>query len=316
MYNIDITSDIHSTFIKNNFKEIFWNNWVLKQSEKWKYLIIAWDINEDISEIEKNLNNIINNTSYKKIIITFWNHDIWYNPRVNNVDKNLSYSNSIEKYNFLIDYFHGYNNKVFVIDKEDFIIEDKKIVITWNMWWYNYTIKPEDKQNLEKLLKVNFDDMRLFSFRSNDKPNILFSDDIKSNEEFSKLLEDKLIERLDSIKENPNLKDYKIICISHVKPSFDLDTNSKYYINLNSLEWKEIFDSNNVTSFYDTLTKLYSNAFYTNSNLHKIYKDYNVSIWIYWHTHHNFKKNLDWIKYITNSLGYYLIEHNNQIVTI
>lgn len=316
MLNIDITSDIHTVFLKNNYKDLFWTNWVLEQSKNGKYLIIAWDINEDVSEIEKTLDHIIKVTNYKKIIITFWNHDIWYRPEINNNDKNLPYNNSIEKYFFLIEHFHDYKNKIHVVDQDDYIIEEKQTIITWNMWWYNYTINKNDKVNLEKFPEVNFDRMKLFNFNSADRINIKFSGDIKNNIEFAENLENKLTERLNKIKENNNLENYKVIWISHVKPLYLLETNSKYYIELSSEQWNDILKSESINKYSDTLSKVYGNAFYVNSNIHEIYKKFNVNIWIYWHTHHVYRKNIENIKYITNSFGYYLLEENNPITTI
>lgn len=316
MYNIDITSDIHTVFIKSNYKDLFWNNWVLTQWLNSKYLIIVWDINEDISEIENTLKHIIENTKYKKVIITFWNHDIWYRPQINRNDEHLPYNNSIEKYNYLIEYFHGFKNKVHVIDKEDYIIEDKKIIITWGMWWYNYSIKNEDKDNISKISGVDFDKMKLFGFSSADKFNIKFSENIKNNIEFASLLENELIERLKNIKNNSEYKDFKILALSHVKPHYSLEANSQYYIEVPEKKWIEILNSKNISNYSDILSKVYGNAFYTNSNLHGIYKKFNVNACVYWHTHHKYKKNIEWIKYVTNSFGYYLREVNNSIITL
>ena len=67
---IDITSDIHSENIFKSNKNIFWKNWILTQKND--YLIIAWDINSSISWIEKSFDDIIENTTYKKIIVTFF----------------------------------------------------------------------------------------------------------------------------------------------------------------------------------------------------------------------------------------------------
>lgn len=57
MKNIDITSDLHTDFIYKWFKDIYWTNWVLTQT--WKYLIIAWDINEDIYVLQRSFDDII-----------------------------------------------------------------------------------------------------------------------------------------------------------------------------------------------------------------------------------------------------------------
>lgn len=315
MYNIDITSDIHTSFIKNNYKDLFGINWVLNKSEKSDYLIIAWDINEDVFEIEKILNNIISETNYKKIIITFWNHDIWYKPGINRNDEILDYTNSIEKYNFLVNYFHWYKNKIHVVDKEDFIIEKKKLIITGNMWWYNYTINDTDHYYLKEKLKVNFDKMSYSTFSSSDYNNISFSNEIKSNSEFAHFLEEKLTQRLEKIRINPLLWEYKIITVSHVKPSNKLESNSPYFKELSKDQWENILIDWS-EKYYSDIKNIFSNAFYLNNNLSKIYEMFNVSTWIYWHTHWNYKTNLDWVKYITNSFWYYLYEKNNPIITI
>jgi hypothetical protein len=67
MKNIYVTLELHTEFIYRNFKDIYWTNWVLTQ--KWKYLIIAWDINENIHVLKRSLDDVIDNSSYKKIII-------------------------------------------------------------------------------------------------------------------------------------------------------------------------------------------------------------------------------------------------------
>ena len=100
MKNIDITSDLHTDFIYKWFKDIYWTNWVLTQT--WKYLIIAGDINEDIYVLQRSFDDIIKNANYKKIIVTFWNHDL----RFNLSDEDFNINDSIEKYEFLINHFH------------------------------------------------------------------------------------------------------------------------------------------------------------------------------------------------------------------
>lgn len=315
MYNIDIISDIHTYYITSNYKDLFWNNWVLQKTNDSKYLIIAWDINEDVTEIEKTLNNIIESTNYNKIIITFGNHDIWYRPHLNRNDEFLPYSNSIEKYNFLIEYFHEYKNKIHVIDKEDFIIVSKKIVITWNMWWYNYTIEKNSREHLENDFKINFDKMSYGTFSSNDKVHIKFSDEVVWNIDFADKLEKELTSRINLINKDMILKDYTKIAISHVKPSYLLEKNSPFYIEVDEKKRIEIIKSWEKLNT-ESIQKMYANAFYLNSNISNIYETNEVNIWIYWHTHQLYKKNINWIKYITNSYGYYLIEQNNPIISI
>lgn len=314
MYNIDITSDIHTSLITSKYKDVFWVNWVLKQSQNSEYLIIAWDINEDVFEIEKILNNIIDNSSYKKIIITFWNHDIWYRSN-NSFDRKWFYNNSIEKYYFLIETFHGYKNKVHVIDKEDFIIENKKLILTWNMWWYNYSINDLDKKNLLENTDADFDKMTYGTFGSNDRIFVKFSESIKWNIDFAEVLENQLIDRLTKIQNNSQLNWYKVLSISHVKPSYKLEHNSPFFLELTKEEWNNII-SEWIDIHQSSLQKIYSNAFYINNNLSKVYDKYWVNYSIYWHTHQYYKKNINGVKYITNSFWYYLWEKNNSIITI
>ncbi len=229
MKNIDITSDIHSYFIYKNFKTIFWSNWVLFQT--WNYLIIAWDIDEEITTIQKSFDDIINNANYKKIIVTFGNHDLRFNVS----DEDFNINDSISKYEFLINHFHGYKDKIHIIDKEDFVIEENKQIITWNMGWYNYTIRSVDKFYLEKYYHVNFDKMSFWSTIFNDRRYIKFNEKIKWNIDFAKYLEDKLVERLRNIKKYYN--NYEIIAISHIKPSNELEKESPYYFDYSPEKW-------------------------------------------------------------------------------
>jgi hypothetical protein len=297
MKNIfDITSDIHTNFIYNCNKTIYGDNWVLKQNSD--ILIIAWDINESIEWIEKALKNIIINTSYQSIIVTFWNHDI-------RVKKDLSngIQNSIDKYEYLIEHFHWFMNKIHVIDKEDFFIPNTKLILTWNMWWYNYTIKDLDKNNLEKYYNVNFNNMEFDWTVFNDKYYVEFNDKIKGNIEFATYLENKLIERLKQLKSNYNNYDY--IAISHIKPHIDLEKDSQFYIQYNKKQWGEIIKEWNQWISKYKLSYLYWNAFFVNNNLSKIYKKYWVKFAIYGHTHYVWDEEIDWITYISNALWYY-----------
>ena len=120
MTKIDYISDIHTSCFTIFHKDLFWKNGIIKKS--WKdILVIAWDINENIYQTEKILNQIIDTTEYKKIIITFGNHDI----RMTREDRIRGLKNSIEKYEFLINYFHWYRNKIHFIDREDYIMENE-----------------------------------------------------------------------------------------------------------------------------------------------------------------------------------------------
>lgn len=297
MKNIDITSDLHTDFIYKWFKDIYWKNWVLTQ--KWKYLIIAWDINENLHTLKKSLDDIIDNSNYEKIIITFWNHDL----RFNIDDEDFNITDSIQKYEFLINHFHNYKNKVYVIDKEDFIIKETKQIITWNMWWYNYTINPVDKFYLEKYFQVNFDKMSFWLSIYNDRSYIKFNDKIKWNLEFSKYLEDKLIDRFEKLKKHYN--NYEIIAVSHIKPSNKLEKDSKFFIEYSQELWEEIIKNKDRGIKEFNLETLYWNAFFVNNNLSKIYEIYNLKYAIYWHTHFHWEQEINWIKYITHALGYY-----------
>lgn len=294
---IDITSDIHTDFIYKNFKTIYWENWILKQKND--YLIICWDINENIHVLKKSLDDVIDNTTYKKIIITFGNHDLRFDVD----DEDFGISNSIEKYEFLIDYFHNYRNKIHVIDKEDFIIPNTNYIITWVMWWYNYSINPVDKFYLTKYFNADFDKMSFGSTVYNDRLYIKFNEKIKWNIGFANYLEDKLIERLERLKWYSN--NYEIIVMSHVKPSNQLEKNSKYFLEYSMDLWEEIIKDKNKWVKNYNLENIYWNAFFVNNNLSKIYEIYNVKYAIYWHTHFHWEQEINWIKYMTNALGYY-----------
>lgn len=297
--NIDFTSDLHTSFIYKKHKIIFWKNWVLKQKND--YLIIAWDINEDIEILQKSLDDIIENTTYKKIIITFWNHDIWTHPK----DAIFWITNSIEKYSFLKEYFHNYREKIHIIDVEDYILKEENIIITWNMGWYNYTIPEIDKQYLEKYFDANFDKMKFGITSYNDRVFINFGDYFKNNLDFADFLEQELIERLEKIQNNPEYKTYDIFAISHIKPSNKLEKKSPFFKEYSCEKWEKIIkEAGNIIWKYN-LGNIYGNAFYMNNNLHQIYKNYWVKYAIYWHTHFIWKENIDGIEYISNALGYY-----------
>lgn len=297
--NIDFTSDLHTSFIYQRNKTIFWKNWVLKQKND--YLIIAWDINEDIEILQKSFDDIIENTTYKKIIITFWNHDIWTHKK----DVIFGIQNSIEKYSFLKDYFHNYKDKIHVIDVEDCILKDENIVITWNMWWYNYTINQIDKSYLEKYFDANFDKMKFGITSYNDRVYIDFWDYFESNIAFANFLEQELIERLEKIQNNPEYKTYDIFAISHIKPCNQLEKKSPFFKEYSREKWEEIIkETGNIIWKYN-LGNIYWNAFFINNHLHEIYKKYGVKYVLYGHTHFIWKENIDGIEYISNALGYY-----------
>lgn len=301
--NIDYISDLHSWFYISKNKNIFWTDWFLKRNNKSNILIIAWDINEDINEMKLTFDEIINNCNYKNIIATFWNHDI---RLYKGSDKEYWIKNSIDKYNFLINHFHWYRNIIHIIDKEDFIIEEEKIIIAWNMWWYNYTwVNETDKFFLERFYKVDFDKMSFAWFSSNDKTYTKFNDDIRWNIDFSEYLEKKLITRLENIRNNTKTKEYKILAISHLKPSRKLEKYSQYFITYSEDLWREIIKEWYRSKYNFNLGNLYWNAFYVNNNLHDIYKKYNIEYAIYGHTHEVNYEELEWIKYFTNSFGYY-----------
>lgn len=294
---LDITSDLHSDFIYKNFKNIYWSNWILKQKNK--YLIIAWDINENIHVFKKSLDDVIDNSNYEKIIICLWNHDLWCEID----DEMFGINNSIEKYEFLINHFHNYREKIHIIDKEDFIIPNTDYIITWNMWWYNYTIRNEDRFYLEKYYNANFNKMNFWWIYYNDRMYIKFNEKIKWNEEFAKYLENKLIERLEQLKTNYN--NYEIIAVSHIKPSRLLEKDSQYYIEYPFEKWEEIIkDWMKWIKLY-WLDKIYGNAFFVNNNISKIYEKYTVKYAIFWHTHRIWNEKINWIEYITNALWYY-----------
>lgn len=297
MKNIDITSDLHTDFIYKRFKDIYWTNWVLEKNSD--YLVIAWDINEDIYVLQRSFDDIIKNTNYKKIIVTFWNHDL----RFNTSDEDFNITNSIEKYEFLINHFHWYKDKIHIIDKEDFIIEDNKQIIVWNMGWYNYSINPIDKFYLEKYFQVNFEKMSFWFSVYNDRRYIKFNDKIKWNIEFSKYLEDKLIERLKKLKEHYD--NYEIIAVSHVKPSNQLEKDSKFFMEYSQELWEEIIKNKDRGVKEYNLETLYWNAFFLNNNLSQIYEKYWVKYAIYWHTHYKGTETINWVTYITNALWYY-----------
>ena len=303
--NIDYLSDLHSWFYLLKQKNIFWKDWILKRNQKSDILIIAWDINENIEQMKLTFDDIIDSTHYKKIIITFWNHDIWKNK----LDIKYGINNSIEKYEFLINHFHWYRNIVHVIDKEDYIIEEINLVLTGNMNWYNYNwINDTDKYYLKKLYKADFEKMSFAWFSSNDRAYIKFNDEIKWNIEFTEYLEKKLIERLDLIKISPKTKECDILAISHIKPSREIEQDSIFNISYSDDIWKNIIlEWNRAKHQYD-LWSLYWNAFYCNNNLHNIYKIYWITHSIYWHTHMSNSYTHEWIGYITNCLWYYWVE--------
>lgn len=294
---LDITSDLHTDFIYKNFKTIYWKNWVLKQKND--YLIICWDINEDIWVLQKSFDDIIDNTTYKNIITTFWNHDL----RISAEDLDHNITNSIQKYEFLITHFHNYRDKIHVIDKEDFMIPNSNYIITGNMWWYNYTINPIDKFYLTKYFHADFDKMSFWSTIYNDRLYIKFNEKIKWNIGFSNYLEDKLIQRLEKLKWYSN--NYEIILMSHVKPSNQLEKNSKYFLEYSQELWEEIIKDKNKWVKNYNLENIYWNSFFVNNNLSKISEIYNIRYFIYWHTHFHWEQEINWIKYITNALWYY-----------
>lgn len=294
---IDITSDLHTDFIYKNFKTIYWENWILKQKND--YLIICWDINENIHVLNRSLDDIIENTTYKKIIIAFGNHDLRFDVD----DEDFGISNSIEKYEFLINHFHNYRNKIHVIDQEDFIIPNSNYIVTGNMGHYNYTINSVDKFYLTKYFNADFDKMSFGSTVYNDRLYIKFNEKIKWNIGFANYLEDKLIQRLERLKWYSN--NYEIIVMSHVKPSNQLEKNSKYFLEYSMDLWEEIIKDKNKWVKNYNLENIYWNAFFVNNNLSKIYEIYNVKYAIYWHTHFHWEQEINWIKYMTNALGYY-----------
>lgn len=304
MVEIDYISDLHAEFFLNNQKSVFWETWILKKNSNSEILAIAWDISEDSQKTIMTMDLIIKYFNYKKIIITFWNHDLRIN---HNKDLKYEVKNSIEKYHFLIEHLHWYKDVVHVIDKEDFVIEENKVILTWNMGWYNYSwVSKIDRYFLEKHLKADFDKMQFWSeFYSNDKTYIKFSEEIKSNLEFAKYLENKLIERLENIKKNEKFEKYKIIWISHIKPSRKLEKFSEFYVSYNKAEWEKILETPRHERYHFKIWSLYWNAFYVNENIHKIYSKYWVKHAIYWHTHFKGSENLSSIKYNTNAFWYY-----------
>lgn len=289
----DVTSDLHSSLIYRNNKEVFWQKWVLKQERD--YLIIAGDINEHFEFMRKTLDDIIENTTYKKIIITFWNHDI-------RTSWSEDFPDSINKYEFLVDYFHWYKDKIHVIDKEDFLVPESNFIVTGNMWWYNYSIWEVNKKYLEEDFWVNFDRMAFWRDIYNDRNYVDFNEKIKWNLEFSDYLENKLIERLEKIKKDYDNKE--IIAISHIKPSNELEKDSIFYITYNEEDWYKIREEwlEGVSNY--KLDKLYWNAFFVNNNLSKIYSKYWVKYAIYWHTHYKWKSIINWVKYVSNAYWY------------
>ena len=324
--NIDYISDLHSSFYLKKEKSLFWKDWILKNKPNSDYLIIAWDINDNKEELKRTLNDIIENTNYKKIIITLWNHDLYLNQNdilsyldeEKNEVKTRNFEDSMEKYVILINELHWYKDKIHVIDFEDFIIEENRVAITWNMGWYNYTgVNDVDKYYLEKYYKADFEKMSFANFTSNDRNFIKFSEDICSNYKFSEFLERDLARRLKNIKKNPKTKDYKIVAISHIKPSREIEKDSKFNLSYSPDQWKEIIKDWDSGILKYNLWIIYWNAYYTNNNLHKIYKQYWVDYWIYWHTHISNTYDYEGIKYLTNCLWYYWIEEiSNEIKTL
>ncbi|MGE4444366.1 MAG: metallophosphoesterase [Candidatus Altimarinota bacterium] len=294
---LDITSDLHTDFIYKNFKTIYGKNGVLKQKND--YLIICGDINEDIGVLQKSFDDIIDNTTYKNIITTFGNHDL----RISAEDLDHNITNSIQKYEFLITHFHNYRDKIHVIDKEDFMIPNSNYIITGNMGWYNYTINPIDKFYLTKYFHADFDKMSFGSTIYNDRLYIKFNEKIKGNIGFSNYLEDKLIQRLEKLKGYSN--NYEIILMSHVKPSNQLEKNSKYFLEYSQELWEEIIKDKNKGVKNYNLENIYGNSFFVNNNLSKISEIYNIRYFIYGHTHFHGEQEINGIKYITNALGYY-----------
>lgn len=296
---IDITSDLHTDFIYKNFKTIYWENWVLKQKNK--YLIIAGDINENIYTLKMSLDDVIDNTNYEKIIITFGNHDI---RELKVFDEDFwCINNSIEKYEFLINHFHNYRNKIHVIDQEDFIIPNSNYIVTGNMGHYNYTINSVDKFYLTKYFNADFDKMSFGSTVYNDRLYIKFNEKIKWNIGFANYLEDKLIQRLEKLKLYSN--NYEIIVMSHVKPSNQLEKNSKYFLEYSMELWEEIIKDKNKWIKNYNLENIYWNAFFVNNNLSKIYENYWLRYAVYWHTHAKGTETINGVTYITNALWYY-----------
>lgn len=302
MLNINYISDLHSNFFLWYNKNILWEDWLLKQTKESDCLIISWDISDNISDIEKTLDLLITNYWYKKIILTFWNHDIRFRKKDHN---KYGIKNSIDKYYYLINHFHWYKDIVHVIDKEDLVLDKEKIIITWNMWWYDYSgVKDLDKDYLCKYFQADFDKMSFAWTWSNDSIYVKFNNEINWNLKFAEVLKNNLIERLELIKANRCYIDYKIIGVSHIKPSIKLEQYSPYYINYSKENWEEIIKEPFAKSKYN-LGSLYMNAFYTNENIHEIYKKYWVETSIYWHTHVKEASLVEWISYYTNSFWYY-----------
>lgn len=311
MLKIDYISDLHAEFFLNNQKSVFWETWILKKNSNSEILIIAWDISEDSQKTIMTMDLIIKYFNYKKIIITFWNHDIRLN---HNQDLKYWVKNSIEKYHFLIENLHLYKDIVHVIDKEDFVIEENKVILTWNMGWYNYSwVSKVDKYFLEKHLNADFDKMQFLNFYSNDKKYIKFNEEIKSNLEFAEYLENKLIDRLENIKKNEKFQKYRIVWISHIKPSRKLEKMSEFNISYNKSEWKKILEVPKHERYNFKMWSIYGNLFYVNENIHKIYSKYWVKYWIYGHTHNKTSEVLNSIKYNTNAFWYYI--HSSDLVS-
>lgn len=137
----------------------------------------------------------------------------------------------------------------------------------------------------------------------NDRRYIKFNDKIKWNIEFSKYLEDKLIERLKKLKEHYD--NYEIIAVSHVKPSNQLEKDSKFFMEYSQELWEEIIKNKDRGVKEYNLETLYWNAFFLNNNLSQIYEKYWVKYAIYWHTHYKGTETINWVTYITNALWYY-----------
>ncbi len=296
--HIDYISDIHSDFFIPKFKKVFGR--VLKKTSDSKILIIAGDISTDIDITKKTIDELIEQYLYEGVFIVLWNHDLWYNKK----DKDMWINNSIDKYHFLIEELHGYKNVVHCLDKENYFFHDEKVALVWNSGWYNYTINPLDKKNLEKYFSADFDSMRFRYAETNDRNYIKFNDVIKNNLEFAKYFEKDLILKLKSVRQNKKTKDYKIACVCHMKPNSKIENDSIYFKNYNKKDWEDILSDKEKAIYTYDIPWLFMNWFYVNSNISKIYEKFNVHIWIYWHTHCSGIYKYKGINYVTNAFWY------------
>lgn len=307
-------SDLHLTnWNDTNYFEIIINPLLKKYNKKeleQSILILAWDFSEQSNVIMQSITFLLKHLPLKQILITFWNHDLYLLWQ----DK-VKFNSSLDKYKFLLKTFNKID-KITVLDLNNYEHEWK--VIVWNMWWYDpmKNISQHEMKILQYYgcTKDNFNNWSFLWFKINDKNYIQWKKitqfekrkiiDIFYNlsfEKFSdKFFQNKLIKQLEEKLIETKWKE--IICVSHYCPDDRIEFNSEFYVNKKILN-KITNDNKDV--YKKEIRNLFSNYFFVNNQIGKLYKKYKIKQAIYWHTHYWVDwVEIDWTKYYSNPYWY------------